>query len=522
MQEKEKAKQILKILNKIYPTTLVPLKHRNKFTLLTSVLLSAQCTDLNVNNVTKNIYPKYNKPEHFVKLGRKKIERLIRSIGIFRIKAKSIYFMSKQLLEEHGGNVPNTFEELEKLPGVGHKTASVVMSQGFGFPAFAVDTHIHRLAQRWGLTNGKNVVQTEKDLKRIFPKKNWSKLHLQIIFYGREHCQARNCYGLTCKICTTCYPNRKNPINIKILGIGNAIVDVICKVEDKYLLDNKLTKSTMKLVDENEFKKLLSTLKIEETVSGGSVANSIVGLSYLGNEAGFIGKISDDDLGQKYEDGLKIENVNYLYSKKKELLSTGTCLILITPDSERTMCTFLGTAGKINANDVDENSIRNSKITFLEGYLWDEGEPKKAFEKAIKHSNKIAMSLSDQFCVERHKSQFLSLVKNKLDITFANEQEVMSLIDTKNFQEVITFGKQIGKIIIITRGKKGSIAIKGNEIFECDSKKDLKIVDLTGAGDLFAAGFLHGLINNLTTEESLLKGTEMSSIIIQKIGARLN
>jgi endonuclease-3 len=215
MQEKEKAKQILKILNKIYPTTLVPLKHRNKFTLLTSVLLSAQCTDLNVNNVTKNIYPKYNKPEHFVKLGRKKIERLIRSIGIFRIKAKSIYFMSKQLLEEHGGNVPNTFEELEKLPGVGHKTASVVMSQGFGFPAFAVDTHIHRLAQRWGLTNGKNVVQTEKDLKRIFPKKNWSKLHLQIIFYGREHCQARNCYGLTCKICTTCYPNRKNPINIK-------------------------------------------------------------------------------------------------------------------------------------------------------------------------------------------------------------------------------------------------------------------------------------------------------------------
>ena len=309
---------------------------------------------------------------------------------------------------------------------------------------------------------------------------------------------------------------------MEILGIGNAIVDVICKVEDKYLLDNKLTKSTMKLVDENEFKKLLSTLKIEETVSGGSVANSIVGLSYLGNEAGFIGKISDDDLGQKYEDGLKIENVNYLYSKKKELLSTGTCLILITPDSERTMCTFLGTAGKINANDVDENSIRNSKITFLEGYLWDEGEPKKAFEKAIKHSNKIAMSLSDQFCVERHKSQFLSLVKNKLDITFANEREVMSLIDTKNFQEVITFGKQIGKIIIITRGEKGSIAIKGNEIFECDSKKDLKIVDLTGAGDLFAAGFLHGLINNLTTKESLLKGTEMSSIIIQKIGARLN
>jgi len=215
MLEKKKAKQILKILNKIYPTTPIPLKHRNKFTLLTSVLLSAQCTDLNVNNVTKNIYPKYNRPEHFVMLGRRKIEKLIKSIGIFRVKAKSIYLMSKQLLELHDGKVPKTFEELEKLPGVGHKTASVVMSQGFGFPAFAVDTHIHRLAQRWGLTNGKNVIQTEKDLKRIFPKKTWSKLHLQIIYYGREYCQARSCYGLTCKICTTCYPNRKNPINIK-------------------------------------------------------------------------------------------------------------------------------------------------------------------------------------------------------------------------------------------------------------------------------------------------------------------
>jgi len=215
MIEKEKAKKILKILNKIYPTTPIPLKHRNKFTLLTSVLLSAQCTDLNVNNVTKDIYPKYNKPEHFIRLGRKKIEKLINSIGIFRVKAKSIYLMSRQLINDHGGKVPKTFEELERLPGVGHKTASVVMSQGFGFPAFAVDTHIHRLAQRWGLTNGKNVVQTEKDLKRIFPEKTWSKLHLQIIYYGREYCQARSCYGLTCKICTTCYPNRKNPINIK-------------------------------------------------------------------------------------------------------------------------------------------------------------------------------------------------------------------------------------------------------------------------------------------------------------------
>ena len=215
MQERQKAKQVLKILNKIYPTTPIPLKHRNKFTLLTSVLLSAQCTDLNVNNVTKDIYSKYNKPEHFVKLGRKKIEGLIKRIGIFRVKAKSIYLMSKQLLKSHNGNVPRTFEELEKLPGVGHKAASVGMSQGFGYPAFAVDTHIHRLAQRWGLTNGKNVVQTEKDLKRIFPKNTWSKLHLQIIYYGREYCQARSCYGLTCKICTTCYPNRKNPINIK-------------------------------------------------------------------------------------------------------------------------------------------------------------------------------------------------------------------------------------------------------------------------------------------------------------------
>ena len=215
MNKKEKAKKILIILNRIYPTTPIPLKHRNKFTLLTSVLLSAQCTDLNVNNVTKDIYPKYNKPEHFVKLGRKKIERLIKSIGIFRVKAKSIYLMSKQLLERHGGKVPKSFEELEKLPGVGHKTASVVMSQGFGIPAFAVDTHIHRLAQRWGLTNGKDVVQTEKDLKKLFPEKVWSKLHLQIIYYGREFCKARECYGLTCKICTTCYPNRKNPIKIK-------------------------------------------------------------------------------------------------------------------------------------------------------------------------------------------------------------------------------------------------------------------------------------------------------------------
>ena len=309
---------------------------------------------------------------------------------------------------------------------------------------------------------------------------------------------------------------------MKILGIGNAIVDVICKIEDKYLLDNGLTKSTMKLVDELEFKKLLSTLKIEDTVSGGSVANSIVGLSQLGNKVGFIGKINNDNLGKKYEDGLKKENVNYFYSKKEESLPTGTCLILITPDSERTMCTFLGTAGKINENDVDTNSIKSSEMIFLEGYLWDEGEPKSAFDKAIKNSNKVAMSLSDLFCVERHKPHFLELVKNKLDITFANEQEIISLIDAKNFNEVISFGKTLEKILIITRGEKGSIAIINNEIIECESKKNLNIVDLTGAGDLFAAGYLHGYVNKLTVRRSLEMGTEMSSKIIQKIGARLN
>ena len=309
---------------------------------------------------------------------------------------------------------------------------------------------------------------------------------------------------------------------MKVLGIGNAIVDVICKVEESFLSKSNLTKSTMQLVDETEFKKLLSNLKIEETVSGGSVANSIVGLSQLGNKVGFIGKVNEDDLGGKYEEGLKKENVEYFYSKKKEELPTGTCLILITPDSERTMCTFLGIAGKINKNDVDVSAVKNSEITFLEGYLWDEGDPKKAFNKAIQNSNKVAMSLSDLFCVERHKPHFLDLVKNKLDIVFANEQEALSLIDAKNFDEVISFGKQLSKLIVITRGEKGSIAIQKNKVVECNSKKDLKIVDLTGAGDLFAAGFLHGHVNNLPLKESLEKGTEMASKIIQKIGARLN
>ena len=309
---------------------------------------------------------------------------------------------------------------------------------------------------------------------------------------------------------------------MKVLGIGNAIVDVICKVEDSFLSQNNLTKSTMKLVDEVEFKKLLSNLKIEETMAGGSVANSIVGLSQFGNKVGFIGKVNEDDLGKKYEESLKKEKVEYFYSKKKEELPTGTCLILITPDSERTMCTFLGTAGKINENDVDTNAVKNSELTFLEGYLWDEGEPKKAFDIAIQNSNKVAMSLSDLFCVERHKPHFLDIVKNKLNITFANEQEISSLIDAKNFSEVISFGKQIGKLIVITRGEKGSLAINGNEVYECDAKKNLKIVDLTGAGDIFAAGFLQGHINGLMIENSLQMGTDMSAKIIQKIGARLN
>ena len=309
---------------------------------------------------------------------------------------------------------------------------------------------------------------------------------------------------------------------MKILGIGNAIVDVICKVDESFIKQNSLTKSTMKLVNEDEFKKLLSNLNIEETISGGSVANSIVGLSQLGNKVGFIGKVSDDELGKKYEDGLKRENVDYFYSKKKELIPTGTCLILITPDSERTMVTFLGTAGKINEKDIDINAVKQSELLFLEGYLWDEGEPRKAFDKAIKSSNKVAMSLSDLFCVERHKNNFLELVKNNLDITFANEQEIMSLISAKKIEEVIEFSKKLKKLVVITRGDKGALAIENDNVIECEARKNLKRVDLTGAGDLFAGGFLHGLINRKSIKESLEKGTEMSSKIIQNIGARLN
>ena len=315
---------------------------------------------------------------------------------------------------------------------------------------------------------------------------------------------------------------KQRKLKMKILGIGNAIVDVICKVDEKFINQNNLTKGTMKLIfDDKEFQSMLSNLNIEKTISGGSVANSIVGLSQLGNKVGFIGKVSDDELGGKYEDGLKSEKVEYFYKKKKEELPTGTCLILITPDSERTMCTFLGTAGKINENDVDANIIKNSQIIFLEGYLWDEGEPKKAFEKAINNASKVAMSLSDQFCVDRHKTHFLDLVKNKLDITFANEQEMMSLIDAKDFNDVIDFAKSLKKLVVITRGEKGAISINGNDVVENGIEKNLNIKDLTGAGDLFAAGFLHGNINNLSNSECLNKGREMSSKVIQQIGARL-
>jgi sugar/nucleoside kinase (ribokinase family) len=313
-----------------------------------------------------------------------------------------------------------------------------------------------------------------------------------------------------------------NVFMMKVVGIGNAIVDVICKVNDEFLAQNSLTKSTMKLVDEAEFKKLLSNLTIEETVAGGSVANSIVGLSQLGNKVSFIGKVSDDDLGNKYEESLVKENVAYFYNKKKEDIPTGTCLILITPDSERTMCTFLGIAGKISEGDIQEEAVKQSDLVFLEGYLWDEGDPKAAFEKAFKLANKTAMSLSDQFCVERHKTSFLDLVQNKLDITFANEQEISHLIGAKSFDEVLDFGKNLGKLLVVTRSDIGSVAIHNNEVFEYESKKNLTLVDLTGAGDLFAAGFLHGHINKMSIQESLRKGTEMASKIIQKIGARLD
>ena len=309
---------------------------------------------------------------------------------------------------------------------------------------------------------------------------------------------------------------------MKVLGIGNAIVDVICKVDDDFLVKNHLIKSTMKLINEEEFKKLSSNLKIEKTMAGGSVANSIVGLAQLKNDVSFIGKINDDKFGLSYEKSLISENVKYFYNKKKENIPTGISLILITPDSERTMCTFLGISGKITPNDLNDDEIKRSEIIFLEGYLWDEGRPKDTFNKAFALAKKTAMTLSDKFCVDRHKKSFFDLVKNKLDITFANEQEILSLIDSNSFKDVIGFLKKLKKLIVITRSDKGSIAINGPEVIECNSQKNLKIVDLTGAGDLFAAGFLHGYINNKTTKESLEKGTEMASKVIQIIGARLS
>ena len=308
---------------------------------------------------------------------------------------------------------------------------------------------------------------------------------------------------------------------MKVLGIGNAIIDVICKVEDNFIKKNNLVKSTMKLIDKDELDRLLNKLKIEKTVSGGSVANSIVGLSQLGNDVGFIGKVSDDRFGSKYEEGLVRENVKYYYNKKKEMMPTGTCLILVTPDSERTMCTYLGTAGVISKSDIDINAVKKSKIVLLEGYLWDKGDPKTAFDLAIEYSSITAMSLSDIFCVERHKKDFLNLVKNKLDIIFANEQEIKSLSDANSFQDIINFSKQIKKIFIITRGENGALLIFGEEIIECNAKKGLNIIDLTGAGDLFAAGFLHGHVNNMSQKECLEKGTDMSSKVIQQIGARI-
>ena len=365
------------------------------------------------------------------------------------------------MVEKYNSKVPKTFEELEELPGVGHKTASVVMSQGFGHPAFPVDTHIHRLAQRWGLTNGKKRCSNREGFEKDYFLKNIGINYIYKSFTMAESSVKReNVTEYLVKFVPLVILKEKNQfkqrkLNMKILGIGNAIVDVICKVDDDFLIKNNLTKSTMKLIfDDKEFKNLLSSLKIEKTVSGGSVANSIVGLSQLGNKVGFIGKVSEDELGSKYEEGLKQENVKYFYSKKKEELPTGTCLILVTPDSERTMCTFLGTAGKINQNDVSTDAIKQSEIILLEGYLWDEGDPKKAFDKAIQNANKVAMSLSDQFCVDRHKPHFLDLVKTKLDITFANEQEIMSLIDAKSFDEVINFSKSLGKMIVLTRAKK--------------------------------------------------------------------
>jgi len=308
---------------------------------------------------------------------------------------------------------------------------------------------------------------------------------------------------------------------MKIIGIGNAIVDVLGKVDDNFLKKNQLIKGSMKLINQNELNKILSTIKIEKKIAGGSVANSMVGLSHLQNDTFFIGKISNDDLGESYEQDLKNQKVTFCYKKKKQLIPTGTCIVLITPDNERTMCTFLGSSATISVNDIDENIIKNFSISILEGYLWDSNDSKLAFKKIIKNSKKKVMSLSDKFCVERHNTDFLDLVKNHLDIIFANEHEVLTLLDTKDLKKVIDFCKTIKKLVVITRSNKGSMAIFDNKVEECPAKQNLKIIDLTGAGDLFLAGFMDGYIKNKNLKECLNIGTEMASRIIQKIGARL-
>jgi len=308
---------------------------------------------------------------------------------------------------------------------------------------------------------------------------------------------------------------------MKIIGIGNAIIDVLGRVDDTFIKKNQLSKGSMKLISQTELEKLLSTIKIEKKIAGGSVANSMVGLSHLGNEVGFIGKINDDDLGENYEKDLNNQKVTFCYKKKREIMPTGTCVVLITPDNERTMCTFLGASAIISEKDIDEDLIKNSEMSILEGYLWDSNESKLAFKKIIKNSKKKVMSLSDKFCVERHRTDFLNLVKNYLDIVFANENEILTLFETDNLKKIINFCKALKKIIVITKSNKGSLVIFGDTVEECSAKQNLKIIDLTGAGDLFLAGFISNYRRNKNLKECLNLGTEMASKIIQKVGARL-
>jgi len=308
---------------------------------------------------------------------------------------------------------------------------------------------------------------------------------------------------------------------MKIIGIGNAIIDVLCRVDDEFLKKNQLTKGSMKLINQTELLNLLNITKVEKKIAGGSVANSIVGLSDLGNDVSFIGKISDDELGKSYEKDLINKKVEFCYEKKKEVIPTGTCVVLITPDNERTMCTFLGSSATISENDIDEKIIKNSSMSILEGYLWDSADSKLAFKKIIKNSKKKIMSLSDKFCIERHKNDFFDLVKNHIDIIFANENEMLALLDTIDLKKTIDFCKSIKKLVVITRSDKGSLAVFDKDVIECEAIQNLKIIDLTGAGDLFLSGFLNNYIKKKNLKECLLFGTEMASKIIQKVGARL-